>query len=63
MTCQELRDMFELYALGALEPAEKAEIEAHLARGCENCGPALSAALALNAGVFTLAPSLSRAAV
>ncbi len=50
--------MFELYALGALEPVEKAEIEAHLARGCENCGPALSAALALNAGVFTLAPSL-----
>jgi len=47
--------MFELYALGVLEPAEKTEIEAHLARGCDNCSQALSAALALNAGVFTLA--------
>ena len=56
MTCQELQEMFELYALGALEPAEKAEIEAHLARGCESCSQALSAALALNAGVFSFAP-------
>ena len=58
MTCQELNEMFELYALGALEPAEKAEIDDHLARGCENCSQALSAALALNAGVFTLAPAV-----
>ncbi len=57
MTCQELQEMFELYALGALEPAEKTEIEAHLARDCDNCRQALSAALALNAGVFTLVPS------
>ena len=26
MTCQELQEMFELYALGALEPEEKTEI-------------------------------------
>jgi hypothetical protein len=58
MTCQELQEMFEFYALGALEPTEKGEIETHLASGCENCSHALSAALALNAGVFTLAPSV-----
>jgi hypothetical protein len=56
MSCQELAEMFELYALGALDPEEKAEIEAHLARGCDTCTQALSAALALNAGVFTFAP-------
>ena len=56
MTCQELQDMFELYALGVLEPAEKSEIDAHLARGCDNCQQALSDALALNAGVLSFAP-------
>ena len=35
MTCQELGDLFELYALGVLEPADKSEIDAHLARGCD----------------------------
>ena len=59
MTCQELQEMFELYALGVLAPEEKAEIDAHLARGCENCGQSLSAALALNAGVLTFAPSVA----
>src|SRR5437870_3058825 len=58
MTCQELQEMFELYALGALEPPEKGEIEAHLARGCDTCRQALSAALALNARVFSFAPRL-----
>ena len=58
MTCQELQEMFELYALGALEADEKVEIQTHLARGCEDCHQALASALALNAGVFTLAPSL-----
>ena len=56
MTCQELQEMFELYALGVLEPAEKGEIDAHLARGCENCHAALAGALALNAGVLSFVP-------
>lgn len=56
MTCQELADLFELYALGVLEPAEKSEIDAHLARGCGNCQHALSEALALNAGVLSFVP-------
>ena len=56
MTCQELQGMFELYALGVLEPEEKGEIDVHLARGCGTCSQALAGALALNAGIFTLAP-------
>jgi anti-sigma-K factor RskA len=56
MTCQQLQEMFELYALGVLEPEERVEIEAHLARGCDNCSQALASAMALNAGVFTFAP-------
>ena len=56
MTCEELRDSFELYALGVLEKEESAEIEAHLARGCDNCTAALASALAINAGVLSLAP-------
>jgi anti-sigma-K factor RskA len=37
MTCQELRDHYELYALGLGEDPERAEIRAHLERGCETC--------------------------
>jgi anti-sigma-K factor RskA/putative zinc finger protein len=55
MTCQELRELFELYALGALESEERAEIDAHLARGCATCGTALSNALVINTGVLSLA--------
>jgi Anti-sigma-K factor rskA/Putative zinc-finger len=58
MTCQELQDMFELYALGVLEPGEKAEIDAHLARGCANCQESLADALALNAGVLSFVPAV-----
>jgi hypothetical protein len=59
MTCQELQEMFELYALGVLEPAEKGEIDTHLARGCENCQGSLADALALNAGVLSFVPAMS----
>lgn len=55
MTCQELHELFELYALGVLEAEERAEIDAHLARGCETCGAALSNALIINTGVLSLA--------
>jgi hypothetical protein len=53
MTCQELRELFELYALGVLEAAEHAEIDVHLARNCPTCSQALAHALALNAGVLS----------
>jgi Anti-sigma-K factor rskA len=59
MSCQELQEMFELYALGVLEPVDKSEIDAHLARGCENCHEALADALALNAGVLSFVPDVA----
>jgi hypothetical protein len=37
MNCTELRDHYELYALGQAEEPERAEIRAHLDRGCEVC--------------------------
>jgi anti-sigma-K factor RskA len=57
MNCEELKDMYELYALGVLEAAEKAEIDAHLARGCAKCREGLADALALNAIVMSIGPA------
>jgi len=37
MTCEELQDQYELYAMGVAEDPEGAEIRAHLDRGCEVC--------------------------
>jgi anti-sigma-K factor RskA len=56
MSCQELRDMYELYALGVLEGEEKAEIEAHLDRGCESCQRGLADARAFNAMLLSIGP-------
>ncbi len=41
MTCDELRPDYLLYAMGVLEEPEKAELRAHLERGCENCAAGL----------------------
>jgi anti-sigma-K factor RskA len=56
MTCDELRDLYELYALGVLEPEERLEIAAHLARGCPNCERGVNRALMTNAGILSFAP-------
>jgi anti-sigma-K factor RskA len=37
MDCGQLAAVYEEYALGMLEGEERAELEAHLARGCEQC--------------------------
>jgi len=37
MTCNELRDHYELYAIGVADDPERAEIRAHLNRECEVC--------------------------
>jgi len=42
--CVQFREMYELYALGALEPAERAEFEAHLATGCAECAKGVAEA-------------------
>lgn len=58
MRCEELKDMFELYSLGLLEPAEKEEIDAHLGRECEACQLSLKEALAVNAMFLSHAPDV-----
>ena len=37
MTCEELREEYELYALGLADEPEKSEIGEHLHRGCQTC--------------------------
>jgi len=37
MKCEELRDQYELYAMGAADEPERSEIREHLNRGCEVC--------------------------
>jgi anti-sigma-K factor RskA len=37
MNCEELRDQYELYALGVADEPERSEIREHLKRGCEVC--------------------------
>jgi len=49
MTCQELRDSYELYSLGLLDGEERREVEAHLGRNCVVCQAYLKEALGVNA--------------
>lgn len=55
MTCQELRDSYELYALGLADGPERTEVAEHLGRNCEQCVPGVSRARALNASVLVMA--------
>lgn len=48
MSCEELANMYELYALGLAEGEEKMEIAQHLADGCQACRRGVHQALALN---------------
>ena len=44
MSCQQLAPLYEEYALGVLEGEERTELEAHLARACDNCAPGVTRA-------------------
>jgi hypothetical protein len=48
MNCEDLKDVYELYALGVVEGEEREEVAAHLARGCDACRSGVSRAIALN---------------
>ncbi len=37
MTCEELKEMYELYAMGVSDDPERDEITEHLGRGCDAC--------------------------
>lgn len=42
--CDQFRDLMEAYALGALDPDERAGVEDHLATGCVECAKAVNEA-------------------
>lgn len=42
--CDQFQEMYEAYALGALDPPEHAALEAHLATGCPQCTKAVAEA-------------------
>ena len=49
MNHQELSELYELYALGLLEPEERIELERHLAEDCVQCRDGVKKGLALGA--------------
>jgi anti-sigma-K factor RskA len=56
MTHDGMDGLYELYALGVLEAGERAEIDSHLAAGCEVCRKYLGRARLTNAAILSLAP-------
>src|SRR5260370_27353011 len=54
MTHEELSELYELYALGVLEPDAKTEIESHVASNCQQCKTGVKNALGLNTFLATL---------
>jgi anti-sigma-K factor RskA len=54
--CEHVKEHYEAYALGALEGQERAEFEAHLARGCPTCTPEVERARWVVAHLAYLAP-------
>jgi hypothetical protein len=58
MSCDELRDACELYALGALEEPEKSAFDEHLATGCATCRARLRQALGTVAALATVVPAI-----
>jgi anti-sigma-K factor RskA len=42
--CDQFRELIEAYALGALDPEDRAALEAHLATGCADCAKAVEEA-------------------
>ena len=57
--CDQFRDMYEAYALGALDPPERAALEAHLATGCAECAKSVAEACWLVSQLAYLAPEAS----
>jgi len=57
MTCQDLQEHYELYALGVAGEPEKSEIREHLNRGCEDCMAGMKRARSITAFLANAAPS------
>jgi len=58
MTCEQLAQLYDEYALGVLEGEERAEIEQHLARACPTCTPGVAAARGLISQLALAAPDV-----
>jgi anti-sigma-K factor RskA len=56
MNCEELRESYELYALGVADEPERGEIRAHLNRGCEVCMRGVKRAVEMAAMLGGAAP-------
>jgi hypothetical protein len=56
MNCDELREHYELYAIGAAEEPERSEIRAHLDRECEVCMARMRKAREVAALIGSAAP-------
>src|SRR5258708_1593276 len=56
MTCEQLTDSHELYALGCLDEPEQSELTGHLERGCPNCMPRFRRALETNSLLMASVP-------
>jgi hypothetical protein len=54
MTHDELNELYELYALGVLDPEDRAEIDEHLAQKCPECKAGIRRAVGLNTFFGTL---------
>jgi anti-sigma factor RsiW len=57
--CAQFREMYEAYTLGALDPPERAALEAHLATGCAECAKSVAEARWLVSQLAYLAPETS----
>ena len=58
MTCDELREQYELYALGVLDAGERAELDAHLHRQGDPCIDGVRRARELMTSLALTAPEL-----
>jgi hypothetical protein len=57
MTCEQLKDEYELHALGLSEDMERDELQNHLRNGCVSCSTGIREALLTNVLMMQLAPS------
>jgi anti-sigma-K factor RskA len=57
--CDQFREMYEAYALGALDPPERAALEAHLGTDCAKCAKSVAEARWLVSQLAYLAPDAS----
>ncbi len=57
--CDQFRELIEAYALGVLDPEDRAALEAHLATGCQECAKAVEEARWLVSQLAYVAPEAS----